>query len=396
MTQAQALTGIRVVDLGEIMQGPLAAQVLGDFGAEVIKVERGANGDMMRSLDREAVEAGEPSSYFVAVNRNKRSVGLNLKTREGMAALHRLLEQADVLVHSYRPAAVRRLELTYEKLSERYPKLVYASASGFGETGPYAHKAGQDMLAQSLSGMARTVGDPHLAAHIMPVPVVDYASGMALAQGILAALLERERSGRGQHVSVNLLDTALALQTLESASMLMYGRETNWVTDWYSGVFETEDGMVTVLGLFRENALHLLCKALEVEDLSRRPEFATADLQARNKEQANEMLRDVVRGLTTEQAIERFDSADLLSAPLLTLEEALRHPQVLENGTITRVEVGGRTSTRILGNPVRLSRTPATTTKGVADVGQHTEPVLREFGFTDAEIDGLRQSGGLR
>lgn len=396
MTQAQALAGICVLDLGEIMQGPLAAQVLGDFGAEVIKVERGVNGDMMRSLDREAVEAGEPCSYFVAVNRNKRSVGLNLKTREGMAALHRLLERADVLVHSYRPAAVRRLGLTYKELSERYPKLVYASASGFGETGPYAHKAGQDMLAQSLSGMARTVGDPHLAAHIMPVPVVDYASGMALAQGILAALLERERSGRGQKVNVNLLDTALALQTLESASRLMYGRDTNWVTDWYSGVFETEDGMVTVLGLFRENALHLLCKALEVEDLSCRPEFATADLQARNKEQANEVLRDVVRELTTEQAIERFDSADLLSAPLLTLEEALRHPQVLENGTITRVEVGGRTSTRILGNPVRLSRTPATITRGVADVGQHTEPVLREFGFTEAEIDGLRQSGAHR
>ncbi|GAA4617682.1 CaiB/BaiF CoA transferase family protein [Saccharopolyspora hordei] len=396
MTRAQALAGIRVLDLGEIMQAPLAAQVLGDFGAEVIKVERGVNGDMMRSLDRRAVEEGEPCSYFVAVNRNKRSVGLNLKTREGMAALHRLLERTDVLVHSYRPAAVRRLGLTYEELSERYPKLVYASASGFGETGPYAHKAGQDMLAQSLSGMARTVGDPNLAAHIMPVPVVDYASGMALAQGILAALLERERSGCGQKVSVNLLDTALALQTLECSSVLMNGRTTNWVTDWYSGVFETKDGMVTVLGLFRENALRLLCEALEVDDLSRRPEFATADLQARNKERANEVLRDVVRGLTTEEAIERFDSVDLLSAPLLTLDEALHHPQVLENGTITRVEVGGRASTRILGNPVRLSCTPATITRGVADVGQHTEPVLREFGFTESEIDALRQSGSLR
>lgn len=154
--------------------------------------------------------------------------------------------------------------------------------------------------------------------------------------------------------------------------------------------------MVTVLGLFRENALRLLCEALEVDDLSRRPEFATADLQARNKERANEVLRDVVRGLTTEEAIERFDSVDLLSAPLLTLDEALHHPQVLENGTITRVEVGGRASTRILGNPVRLSCTPATITRGVADVGQHTEPVLREFGFTESEIDALRQSGSLR
>lgn len=393
---SRVLDGIRVLDLGEIMQGPLAAQVLGDFGADVIKVERGIGGDMMRSLDREAAEAGEPCAYFVAVNRNKRSVSLNLKTREGMEALHRLLARADVLVHSYRPAAVRRLGLTYEEVAERYPKLVYASASGFGESGPYAHKAGQDMLAQSLSGMARTVGDPNLTAHILPVPVVDYASGMALAQGILAALLERERSGRGQHVSVNLLDTALALQTLESASLLMYERETNWVTDWYSGIFETRDGMVTVLGLFRENALHLVCKALEVEDLSRRPEFATAELQARNKDKANESLRDTVRALTTEEAIARFDAADLLSAPLLTLEEALAHPQVLENGSITQVEVGGRRTTRILGNPVKLSRTPATTTRGVAGVGEHTEPVLREFGFTDDDLARLRASGAVR
>jgi crotonobetainyl-CoA:carnitine CoA-transferase CaiB-like acyl-CoA transferase len=392
----QALDGIRVLDLGEIMQAPLAAQVLGDFGAEVIKVERGVNGDMMRSLDRQAVEAGDPCSYYVAVNRNKRSVSLNLKTREGMAALHRLLERVDVLVHSYRPAAVRRLGLSYEELAGRYPKLIYASASGFGETGPYAHKAGQDMLAQSLSGIARTVGDPNLSAHILPVPVVDYASGMALAQGILAALLERERSGRGQQVSVNLLDTALALQTLESASLLMYGRETNWVTDWYSGIFETSDGMVTVLGLFRENALRLVCKALDVDDLSRRPEFATADLQARNKDVANEFLRDTVRTLTTAAAIERFDSADLLSAPLLTLEEALHHPQVLANGTITRVEVGGGTSTRILGNPVRLSRTPAAVTRGVPGVGEHTEPVLREYGFTDVDLGALRESGAVR
>lgn len=391
----RALEGVRVLDLGEVLQGPIAAQVLGDFGAEVVKIERGINGDITRTLDRAAIDVGEPASYFVGVNRNKRSVSLNLKTREGMATLHRLLEQADVLLHTFRPSAVRRLGLSYEDLADKYPGLVYASATGFGESGPYAHKAGQDMLAQSLSGMARTVGDPTLRAHLMPVPTVDYASGMALAQGVLAALYERERSGLGQKVSVNLLDTALALQTLESASLLMYERETNWVTDWYSGIFETRDGMVTVLGLFRDNALHLVCKALGVDDLSRRPEFATADLQARNKERANEVLRGTVEAMTTEEAIQRFDSVDLLSAPLLTLREALKHPQVLENGIITEVETGGHRSTRILGNLVKLSRTPATVRRGVPALGEHTESVLRESGFTDADIAELRASGAV-
>lgn len=389
------LHGIRVLDMGEIMQAPLAAQVLGDYGAEVIKVERGVTGDMMRSLDRAAVEQGTVGSYYASVNRNKRSIGLNLKTHEGRAALHRLLAQVDVLVHSYRPTAVERLGLTYEELSEHYPKLIYASASGFGESGPYAHKAGQDMLAQSLSGMARTVGDPTLDAHIGPVPVVDHSSGMALAQGILAALLERQQSGRGQKVSVNLLDTAIALQTLEAASLLMYRRETNWVTQWYSGVFETTDGTVTVLGLFRENALQLVCKALDVEDLSKRPEFATTDLQAQNKEQANELLRSTVRALNTDEAVRRFDSVDMLSAPMLTLDEAFEHPQVKANDVVASVEVDGQEPARVLGNPVDLSRTPATTTRGIAGVGRDTADVLTEFGFTGEDMAQLRKSGAI-
>ena len=176
----------------------------------------------------------------------------------------------------------------------------------------------------------------------------------------------------------------------------MYDRETNWVTDWYHGVFPTSDGMVTVLGLFRDNALGMLCKALEVEDLSRRPEFATADLQARNAAAANELLRDAVAALTTRDATDRFDGVDLLSAPLLTLREALEDPQVLENGTLTTVDVEGRRTTRILGNPVRLSRTPASVGRGVSGVGADTEAVLREAGLDDDELRALRESGAVR
>lgn len=383
------LNGIKVVELCEIMQGPLAGQTLGDLGADVIKIERGTRGDAMRQLDRNAVENEEMSSYFTALNRNKRSVSVDLKTPGGVDILHRLLAEADVLVHNYRPAAIQRLGLTYEDLAPRYPRLVYAAASGFGDNGPLAHKAGQDMLAQTLSGLARAVGDPQVESYLSPTPAGDFASGMLLAQGVLAALFERERSGLGQQVTVNLLDTSVAMQMLETAALTMYGRDLNWVTQWYSGTFATRDGIVTVLGLFRDNAVGLLCKALGVEDISTRPELSGTELQARNKDRVNAVLAPAVARLTTSEAVAAFDEVDLLSAPQLSLEEALTHPQLAANGTLVDVDVTRQEPARVVGYPVRLSRTPAAVARAVPELGEHTDEVLTELGLDKAEISSL-------
>jgi crotonobetainyl-CoA:carnitine CoA-transferase CaiB-like acyl-CoA transferase len=393
---SRALDGIRVIELCEVMQGPLAGQTLGDLGADVVKIERGARGDMMRALDRHAVDQGRTSAYFVALNRNKRSVSLDLKAAAGMKILHRLLARADVLVHNYRPAAVRRLGLSYEDLSDRYPRLVYASASGFGDHGPLAHKPGQDMLAQTVSGLARAVGDSRLNSYLNPTAQVDYASGAGLVQGILAALFERERSGRGQQVSVNLLDTALAMQMMEAAAQTMYGAELNWVSQWYGGTFETADGVVTVLGLFRDNAVGLLCTALEVDDLSARPELATTELQARNREVANALLAPVVACLSTEEALARFESVDLLCAPQLSLPDALRQPQVVANDLLVEVGVAGEKPAQVIGYPVRLSRSPGEVRREVPALGQDTRDVLTELGLAAGEIDALDAEGAIR
>lgn len=392
----RALEGIRVVELCEIMQGPLAGQSLGDLGADVVKVERGPLGDSMRTLDREAVKDGRVSSYFVALNRNKRSIVLDLKSSEGMEILHQLLAEADVLVHNYRPRAVHRLGLSYDVLAERYPRLVYASASGYGDTGPLAHKPGQDMLAQSVSGLARAVGNPQLSSYLNPTAQVDYASGMSLVQGILAALLERERSGRGQEVSVNLFDTAVATQMMEAAAQTMYAAELNWVTQWYSGTFNTTDGVVTLLGLFRHNALRLICRALEIPDLSLRPELATTELQAKNKEVANEVIAPVVAELSTAEALERFEGADLLCAPQLTLTETLRHSQIAANDLLVDVDVDGQAPARVVGYPVRLSRSPGEVRRQVPRLGQHTGEVLAGLGYTPEQIDELARQRAIR
>jgi crotonobetainyl-CoA:carnitine CoA-transferase CaiB-like acyl-CoA transferase len=393
---SRALEGVRVLELCEIMQGPLAGQVLGDLGADVIKVERGPHGDAMRLLDRSATENGLVSSYFAALNRNKRSIGLDLKTPGGMRVLHRLLERTDVLLHNYRPDAVRRLGLSYADLVQHHPRLIHASASGFGTDGPLAHKPGQDMLAQSISGLARAFAGPGRRSALNPTAQVDYASGMSLVQGVLAALYERERSGHGQEVTVNLLDTAVSMQMMEVAAHTMYGEQLNWVTQWYGGTFDTTDGMVTVLGLFRENALRLICTALGIDDLSVRPELATTDLQARNREIANAVIAPVVARLSTEEALARFESVDLLCAPQLTVQEALRHPQVRHNGLLVEVGVADQFRAQLVGYPVRLSRSPGAVRRPVPRLGQDTVDVLRELGLGTEEIDRLSGEGAIR
>ena len=390
------LEGIRVLELGEIMQGPLAGQTLGDLGADVVKIEHGQRGDAMRILNRDAVENGWVSSHFVALNRNKRSVSVDLKTSSGLEVFHRLLEQADVLVHNYRPDAMRRLGLSYADLAERFPGLVYAGASGFGDSGPLAHKPGQDMLAQSVSGLARAVGNPKMGSYLNPTAQVDYACGMALVQGILAALYERERFGGGQEVSVCLLDVAVAMQMMEAAARTMYGQELNWVTQWYNGTFATTDGVITVLGLFRDNAVGLLCEALGIENLSRRPELATNELQARNKDVVNEVIAPVVAKLTTDDAMARLEGADLLCAPQLRLEDVLEHPQIAANDLMVDVEVAGHGWARVVGNPIRLSRSPAAVRRPVPRLGQHTREVLAEAGYSPSEIDRLSSDRAVR
>jgi crotonobetainyl-CoA:carnitine CoA-transferase CaiB-like acyl-CoA transferase len=374
-----ALDGIRVVEMAEVMQGPLAAQILLDYGAEVVKVER-ASGDLMRGLDRDAVAAGTVSAYFAAVNRGKQSVVLDLKDDDGMQALHDLLAGADVFLHSYRPRAMERLGLTYEHLADRYPSLVYASASGWGESGPFSHKAGQDLLAQSISGLARTVGRADLDSHLNPVAAVDHASGSALAHGVLAALLQRERTGLGQHVSVSLLDTAVHMQTLEAATRLMYDRELNWVQQWWSGEFATSDGLVTVIGFFRANAVGLACRALDIEDISRESDYDDTAKQAARKTEINARLAPALQVLTTVEAIEAFDSVDLLCSPLLTLEECLGHPQVVHNDPFVPITVTGQGDSRVVGRPVRLSRqSPSDLPQRVPLLGEDTDHVLTDL-----------------
>jgi crotonobetainyl-CoA:carnitine CoA-transferase CaiB-like acyl-CoA transferase len=391
-----ALDGITVLDLGEVMQAPFATQALADFGAEVIKVERPGRGDVMRGLDRGATERGEASAYYVAVNRGKRSVCLDLKQPAGRDALLRMIPRVDVLVHNFRPGAMERLRLGHEDLAEINPGLIYAVALGFGETGPWARKAGQDLVSQSISGIAMHRPSKDQPPYLHPVPFVDYAGGMTLAQGILLALLERERSGLGQKVSISLFDTALAMQMLEVASHQLYGEETNWVADTFpNATFATADGWITVLGFFRDNPLKLMCAAMGMDDLSAREEYSTPALTSTHKEELNRIFAAEFAGLSSASCIERLEGVDVLCAPVLSMQEVLKHPQVAENGLLCEVEIDGQAPASVIGNPLKLSRTGAETRRPLARLGAHTAEVLAEMDFAPEEIAQLEEQGAF-
>lgn len=371
------LDGLVVIDLSEVYQGPLAAQSLGDFGADVIKVERSGGGEVMRTSDPQSLAAGLMSSHFAAVNRNKRSIALDLKNAEDLDILKRILDRADVVIHNYRPGVAERLGLDFETLRKRNPRLIYAWATGFGETGPLSKLGGQDIIIQSLSGMARESAAASGSPHFTNPPAIDFASGMTLVQGILLALLHRERTGEGQKVSINLLDTAVAVQSLEASTQMMHGRTTHWFELAPNFVFETRDGWVTVLGFFRDNPLGSICRALGIEDASAAPHLVDAKAQREHREEIHALLADAFRSVETAGIVARLVEEDILCAPVQTLAEALAHPQIRENQMLTSVDIGGGRQANVVAHPLKLSSAPQGVRRHPPQLDEHREEILR-------------------
>src|SRR6266581_6846602 len=324
------LSGIRIIDFTQVMMGPVATQMLADYGADVIKIEKPGTGDLSRTSFPDD-PAGLLGPVFCSLNRNKRSIVLDTRSPEGRNVVFKLIESADVVVNNFRAGVMDRLGFGYETLSKLNPRLIYAVGTGFGLTGPFAHKGGQDVLAQALSGTMHRRSDADLPLSINPTTFADYSAGMHMVQGILLALLQRAKTGKGQRVSVALYNSMLAAQMQEAAMSMMADSDLNWAAMPLTGVFETQDGAVVVVGAFKENPLRSICLALELPDVSAEPRFATLQEQIRNKRELQTVFRERYRTNTTAHWLARLEAQDVLCAPVRSLREALADPQTAHN-----------------------------------------------------------------
>jgi crotonobetainyl-CoA:carnitine CoA-transferase CaiB-like acyl-CoA transferase len=396
---AGALSHIRVLDLSRVLAGPWATQTLADLGAEVIKVERPGVGDDTRGWGppwlRE--DTGE-SAYFVSANRGKKSITIDLARTEGQELVRKLAAQSDVLIENFKVGALERYGLGYEPLAALNPRLVYCSITGFGQTGPYRDRAGYDFLIQAMGGLMSITGEPEGEPMKVGVAITDILTGMYAATGILAALARRERSGRGQHVDLALLDVQVAMLANQAESFLLTGHPPRRLGNAHPSIvpyraFATADGHI-VIAVGNDGQFARLCEVARMPELARDPRFATNAARVRNRVALEEILARAVATRPSRQWIEALEAATVPCGPINDLARVFADPQVIDRGmqVSARHPVAG--AVPMVRSPIRLSETPPRADVAPPMLGQHTSEVLEEvLGLSQAEVAALRSAG---
>jgi len=393
-----ALENLTVIDLTQVMAGPFCCQLLGDLGADVIKVEPAGRGDATREATGHRLPHGE-SAAFLAVNRNKRSIAIDLQTPAGLAAFRRLAEKADIVVESFRPGVAARLGVDYASLREVNERLVYASISGFGQTGPYAARPGYDLIAQAMSGIMSVTGSPGGAPVKSGVPVADMSAGMLCAVGILSACLARAVTGRGQAVDTSLYDAALAVSVWETAELWATGEaparlgSAHRVNAPYEAL-PTRDGYLTI-GANNARLWERLCAALDRSDLLADPRFATNADRVRHRAELASELTHALSTRDTEEWVSLLLDAGVPAGPIRDYRESCADPHTLAREMVVEMDHPVEGRVRALGVPVKLSETAGSVRRVPPRLGEHTDEILRAAGYSEAEIGELRSEGAV-
>ena len=376
------LDGIRIIDFTQVMMGPSATQMLADFGADVIKIENPRGGDLSRTAFGATDEAGLNNPVFCSLNRNKRSLALDLRDEANKEIVFELIRDTDVVVSNFRAGVMDRIGFGYEKLREINPKIICASGSGYGPKGPYAHKGGQDVLAQAMSGVMMRRADSSVPMSIYPTALCDYTAGMHLVQAILVALIGVAKTGEGQCVEVSLYDSMIAMQMQEATCHLHSGKEINWAEMPLTGVFSTTDGALVMVGAFKANPLQDISNVLGVEDLS--VEYPDLESQRAAKPYLQQRFRDEFAKNSTAHWIAALESVDLLCAPVKYLSEVLEDEQTKANEMIVEFEHPINGSMQAIACPIHFSAIDCGVRMAPPRLGEHNDEILSEIASASA------------
>jgi len=387
MLASDALSHLTVLDLTRVRAGPTAVRQLADWGAQVVKIE------MPAALDEgDGVGGPREGSDFQNVHRNKRGITLNLKSAEGVAILKRLAARADILVENYRPDVKHKLGIDYATMAAVNPRLIYASISGYGQDGPYRLRPGFDQIAQGMGGLMSITGLPGQGPVRVGIPVADLTAGIFCAWGIAVAVIEREKSGKGQWVQSSLLAAQLFMLDFQAARWLMQGEVAqqagnNHPTSIPTGVFRTRDGYMNIAASGGKIWLRL-CDAIGAPGLAEHPDYKTAALRSEHRDRLHGDIEQHLAARSTAEWVDALNAAGVPCGPIYAIDQAFADPQVRELGIVQ--EVG---DVPYLGQPVTLSRTPSRVVAHPPALGEHTAEVLREIGFDDAGIARLKSEG---
>jgi crotonobetainyl-CoA:carnitine CoA-transferase CaiB-like acyl-CoA transferase len=390
------LKGVRVLDLTHVLAGPFCTQILGDLGAEIIKIERPGVGDQTRRMPPHFIGDKKISAYFLAINRNKKSLTLDLKSPEGKEIFYKLTKQADVVINNFLPGTMENLGLSYEILKEINPRIVWASITGYGQEGPYRNRPTYDIIVQALGGLLSYTGEPDGPPVRCGIPIGDLGASVYAIVGILAALLSRVQTGVGQKVDIAMLDVLISLHTYRAKYYFVAGEIPKPVgTGHVSSVplrgYKTKDSHI-VIEAFMDHFWRNLCRVIGREELADDPRFLSRQKRLENRTEVDRILEEAFLTKTTEEWMRLFDETEVPAGPIYTLDKALQDPQVQFRNMVIEIDSPHTGPLKDLGNPIKMSDMGAPVYQPAPLLGEHTESLLTELlGFSAQDLSALRE-----
>ena len=394
------LKGLRVFDLTRVLAGPTCAQMLGDLGADVVKIERPGAGDDTRAFAPPFMAGTRESAYFTGVNRNKQSLTLDIGQPEGQEIALKLIADCDIFVENFKVGALAKYGLGYEQLHAKFPRLIYCSITGFGQTGPYAPRPGYDSLIQGMGGVMSLTGEPEGLPQKVGVPVADLFAGLYGCIGILAALRHRDLTGQGQQIDIGMLDTSVAWLANQGMNYLATGENPPRLGNQHPNivpyqVFPTGDGYM-VLSVGNDPTFKRFCEAFGLTHLLEDSRYATNAARVENRQLVTDTLTPVMQQHPTGWWIEKLEALKIGCGPINTLEQVFSDPHVVARGMVLEMPGSSGTPVKVIANPVKLSETPADYRIAPPLLGQHTDAILTErLGLDTAALAALREKGTI-